>query len=92
MQLGVENGSKTSLIKAFSEPQSVRSVPIKIEIQSDKVVTNFVSAKNVKTDDPKIVDKSKGHKREVPIKTEPGNCATLNSTSPSTMVICYCQA
>ena len=90
--MGVENGSETSLIKASSAPQSVRSVPIKIEIQSDKVVTNVVSAKNIPTDDPKTVDKSKGHKREVPIKTKPGNCATLNSTSPSTMVICYCQA
>jgi hypothetical protein len=88
MHMDVDDGSASGM---FSSTRPVRIIPI--EIQKDKVKTNFENEKpsveiNRKISDSKIVDtspKNIDHKREIPMKSASGNVMSCNSTS--TMVI-----
>ena len=88
--MDVDNGSASG---TFSSPKPVQIIPIEIEIQKDKVNTNFENEKtSVEIDrnisDNKIVDTSPENfdqQRVIPIKLASGNYMSHNSTS--TMVI-----
>jgi hypothetical protein len=93
MQMDVDNGlaSGTPAIDTFSSPKPVRIIPIEIEIEKDKVKTNFENEEAAletdrKMSDKKVVDTSSehvDHKRVIPIKSASGNDST------STMVILF---
>ena len=95
MQMNVDNGSAsgTPAIDTFSLPKPVRIIPIEIEIEKDKVKSNFENEEATfetdrKISDSKVVDTSSehvDHKRVIPIKSASGNDMSRNSTS--TMVI-----
>ena len=97
MQMDVDNGlaSGTPAIDTFSSPKPVRIIPIEIEIEKDKVKTNFENEEAAleterKISDNKVVDTSSEHvsnKRVIPIKSASGNDMSRNSTSNTVISI-----